>query len=174
MVFRSGITFKKRRSLRRALRGVRFLTGGLPSPPCPSLLLQASSRLLVRPTSSETPSAAELVSAIEELVKSKMVRLPLLVRGSAAAQDCSLPRCSPLFVCCSALQSVAGMCCMARECPEPPSLLTKREPRFLKLISEEMESLYRTILERNGEAEKEVPTECNQSRRARHLQVLPP
>uniref|UniRef100_A0A8C3EW25 non-specific serine/threonine protein kinase n=1 Tax=Corvus moneduloides TaxID=1196302 RepID=A0A8C3EW25_CORMO len=34
-----------------------------------------SSRLLVRPTSSETPSAAELVSAIEELVKSKMVRL---------------------------------------------------------------------------------------------------
>lgn len=41
-------------------------------------LLQADSqddkmpRLLVRPTSSETPSAAELVSAIEELVKSKM------------------------------------------------------------------------------------------------------
>nr|XP_042089864.1 LOW QUALITY PROTEIN: triple functional domain protein [Ovis aries] len=33
---------------------------------------KASSRLLVRPTSSETPSAAELVSAIEELVKSKM------------------------------------------------------------------------------------------------------
>ena len=29
----------------------------------------------MRPTSSETPSAAELVSAIEELVKSKMVRL---------------------------------------------------------------------------------------------------
>ncbi|NXW43898.1 KALRN protein, partial [Nyctiprogne leucopyga] len=35
---------------------------------------KTSSRLLVRPTSSETPSAAELVSAIEELVKSKMVR----------------------------------------------------------------------------------------------------
>uniref|UniRef100_A0A8C3Y2H3 non-specific serine/threonine protein kinase n=1 Tax=Catharus ustulatus TaxID=91951 RepID=A0A8C3Y2H3_CATUS len=34
--------------------------------------LNTSSRLLVRPTSSETPSAAELVSAIEELVKSKM------------------------------------------------------------------------------------------------------
>ncbi|XP_053570468.1 triple functional domain protein isoform X2 [Bombina bombina] len=33
---------------------------------------KTSSRLLVRPTSSETPSAAELVSAIEELVKSKM------------------------------------------------------------------------------------------------------
>ncbi|XP_019713701.1 triple functional domain protein-like isoform X3 [Hippocampus comes] len=32
-----------------------------------------SSRLSVRPSSSETPSAAELVSAIEELVKSKMV-----------------------------------------------------------------------------------------------------
>uniref|UniRef100_A0A8B9C1M0 non-specific serine/threonine protein kinase n=1 Tax=Anser brachyrhynchus TaxID=132585 RepID=A0A8B9C1M0_9AVES len=39
------------------------------------LELHTSSRLLVRPTSSETPSAAELVSAIEELVKSKMVRL---------------------------------------------------------------------------------------------------
>uniref|UniRef100_A0A8C3Q4S6 non-specific serine/threonine protein kinase n=1 Tax=Geospiza parvula TaxID=87175 RepID=A0A8C3Q4S6_GEOPR len=39
------------------------------------VLAQTSSRLLVRPTSSETPSAAELVSAIEELVKSKMVRL---------------------------------------------------------------------------------------------------
>uniref|UniRef100_A0A6Q2Y0A9 non-specific serine/threonine protein kinase n=1 Tax=Esox lucius TaxID=8010 RepID=A0A6Q2Y0A9_ESOLU len=36
--------------------------------------LQTSSRLSVRPSSSETPSAAELVSAIEELVKSKMVR----------------------------------------------------------------------------------------------------
>ncbi|XP_064409238.1 triple functional domain protein isoform X3 [Latimeria chalumnae] len=33
---------------------------------------KASSRLSVRPPSSETPSAAELVSAIEELVKSKM------------------------------------------------------------------------------------------------------
>nr|XP_033785737.1 triple functional domain protein isoform X2 [Geotrypetes seraphini] len=33
---------------------------------------KTSSRLLVRPSSSETPSAAELVSAIEELVKSKM------------------------------------------------------------------------------------------------------
>uniref|UniRef100_A0A672R2I3 non-specific serine/threonine protein kinase n=1 Tax=Sinocyclocheilus grahami TaxID=75366 RepID=A0A672R2I3_SINGR len=37
-----------------------------------SLFLQTSSRLSVRPSSSETPSAAELVSAIEELVKSKM------------------------------------------------------------------------------------------------------
>ncbi|XP_051925867.1 triple functional domain protein isoform X3 [Hippocampus zosterae] len=34
---------------------------------------KSSSRLSVRPSSSETPSAAELVSAIEELVKSKMV-----------------------------------------------------------------------------------------------------
>ncbi|KAK1173411.1 triple functional domain protein-like isoform X2 [Acipenser oxyrinchus oxyrinchus] len=33
---------------------------------------KTSSRISVRPTSSETPSAAELVSAIEELVKSKM------------------------------------------------------------------------------------------------------
>ncbi|KAM4028780.1 triple functional domain protein isoform 3-T5 [Anomaloglossus baeobatrachus] len=33
---------------------------------------EKTSRLLVRPTTSETPSAAELVSAIEELVKSKM------------------------------------------------------------------------------------------------------
>lgn len=38
-----------------------------------SICTQTSSRLSVRPSSSETPSAAELVSAIEELVKSKMV-----------------------------------------------------------------------------------------------------
>lgn len=37
-------------------------------------LFQSASRLSARPNSSETPSAAELVSAIEELVKSKMVR----------------------------------------------------------------------------------------------------
>lgn len=37
-------------------------------------LFQSASRLSARPSSSETPSAAELVSAIEELVKSKMVR----------------------------------------------------------------------------------------------------
>lgn len=36
---------------------------------------QSASRLSARPSSSETPSAAELVSAIEELVKSKMVGL---------------------------------------------------------------------------------------------------
>lgn len=40
---------------------------------CLSIFTQTSSRLSVRPSSSETPSAAELVSAIEELVKSKMV-----------------------------------------------------------------------------------------------------
>uniref|UniRef100_A0A8B9RCJ7 non-specific serine/threonine protein kinase n=1 Tax=Astyanax mexicanus TaxID=7994 RepID=A0A8B9RCJ7_ASTMX len=40
-----------------------------------SVPLSTSSRLSVRPSSSETPSAAELVSAIEELVKSKMVSL---------------------------------------------------------------------------------------------------
>lgn len=38
-------------------------------------IFQSGSRLSARPSSSETPSAAELVSAIEELVKSKMVRL---------------------------------------------------------------------------------------------------
>lgn len=37
-------------------------------------IFQSGSRLSARPSSSETPSAAELVSAIEELVKSKMVR----------------------------------------------------------------------------------------------------
>lgn len=37
-------------------------------------LYSQASRLSGRPSSSETPSAAELVSAIEELVKSKMVR----------------------------------------------------------------------------------------------------
>lgn len=54
------------------------MTNTRPPPPLSfsEPLPQASSRLIVRPTSSETPSAAELVSAIEELVKSKMVRLP--------------------------------------------------------------------------------------------------
>ncbi|KAK1345306.1 hypothetical protein QTO34_014017 [Cnephaeus nilssonii] len=42
----------------------------------------ASSRLLVRPTSSETPSAAELVSAIEELVKSKMKEVGRYLPGA--------------------------------------------------------------------------------------------
>lgn len=41
---------------------------------CLLSLFQSASRLSARPSSSETPSAAELVSAIEELVKSKMVR----------------------------------------------------------------------------------------------------
>lgn len=41
---------------------------------CIVSLFQSASRLSARPSSSETPSAAELVSAIEELVKSKMVR----------------------------------------------------------------------------------------------------
>lgn len=45
-----------------------------------SLFAQTSSRLSVRPSSSETPSAAELVSAIEELVKSKMVGLQRTAR----------------------------------------------------------------------------------------------
>uniref|UniRef100_A0A8C8CF32 non-specific serine/threonine protein kinase n=1 Tax=Oncorhynchus tshawytscha TaxID=74940 RepID=A0A8C8CF32_ONCTS len=49
----------------------------LPSPL--STLYSSSSRLSVRPCSSETPSAAELVSAIEELVKSKMVRTMAVV-----------------------------------------------------------------------------------------------
>uniref|UniRef100_A0A670ISR1 non-specific serine/threonine protein kinase n=1 Tax=Podarcis muralis TaxID=64176 RepID=A0A670ISR1_PODMU len=49
------------------------------SPPAFHPIVQTSSRLLVRPTSSETPSAAELVSAIEELVKSKMVSLVCLM-----------------------------------------------------------------------------------------------
>uniref|UniRef100_A0A803TRN3 Trio Rho guanine nucleotide exchange factor n=1 Tax=Anolis carolinensis TaxID=28377 RepID=A0A803TRN3_ANOCA len=50
----------------------------LSSPTLFHITMQTSSRLLVRPTSSETPSAAELVSAIEELVKSKMVSMFLL------------------------------------------------------------------------------------------------
>uniref|UniRef100_A0A8C9U3R6 non-specific serine/threonine protein kinase n=1 Tax=Scleropages formosus TaxID=113540 RepID=A0A8C9U3R6_SCLFO len=41
---------------------------------------ETSSRLSVRPSSSETPSAAELVSAIEELVKSKMVSSGYMAR----------------------------------------------------------------------------------------------
>uniref|UniRef100_A0A3B5BJV3 non-specific serine/threonine protein kinase n=1 Tax=Stegastes partitus TaxID=144197 RepID=A0A3B5BJV3_9TELE len=46
-------------------------------------LFQSASRLSARPNSSETPSAAELVSAIEELVKSKM----LLERGQLITFD---------------------------------------------------------------------------------------
>lgn len=42
-------------------------------------LFQSGSRLSARPSSSETPSAAELVSAIEELVKSKMVRIKQMI-----------------------------------------------------------------------------------------------
>uniref|UniRef100_A0AAR2JYI3 non-specific serine/threonine protein kinase n=1 Tax=Pygocentrus nattereri TaxID=42514 RepID=A0AAR2JYI3_PYGNA len=41
---------------------------------------RTSSRISVRPSSSETPSAAELVSAIEELVKSKMVSVITVYR----------------------------------------------------------------------------------------------
>jgi len=67
---------------------------------------KASSRLLVRPTSSETPSAAELVSAIEELVKSKMVRLPReSLRFGSCGNGC-LQMDVPLFMSCSDLQNV--------------------------------------------------------------------
>uniref|UniRef100_A0A8C2IWH3 non-specific serine/threonine protein kinase n=1 Tax=Cyprinus carpio TaxID=7962 RepID=A0A8C2IWH3_CYPCA len=59
------------------------------SPLSLSLFLQTSSRLSVRPSSSETPSAAELVSAIEELVKSKMVRSGQIVYNTCPLFPCS-------------------------------------------------------------------------------------
>uniref|UniRef100_A0A8C3LVC4 non-specific serine/threonine protein kinase n=1 Tax=Chrysolophus pictus TaxID=9089 RepID=A0A8C3LVC4_CHRPC len=65
------------------------------------VIAQTSSRLLVRPTSSETPSAAELVSAIEELVKSKMVRLT----GRQHVLTCYLEK-SSMFILSIQLQCV--------------------------------------------------------------------
>lgn len=64
------------------------------------VIAQTSSRLLVRPTSSETPSAAELVSAIEELVKSKMVRL------------------------------TSGCMCLKNLCLQVPACCSKKTPMF--------------------------------------------
>lgn len=55
----------------------------------------ASSRLSGRPSSSETPSAAELVSAIEELVKSKMSLEDRPSSLSVAQADSSSPSCNP-------------------------------------------------------------------------------
>lgn len=56
---------------------------------------KSSSRLSVRPSSSETPSAAELVSAIEELVKSKMVLEDRPSSLSVEHRDSSSPSCNP-------------------------------------------------------------------------------
>ncbi|XP_059801136.1 triple functional domain protein-like isoform X4 [Hypanus sabinus] len=56
---------------------------------------KTSSRLSVRPTSSETPSAAELVSAIEELVKSKMALEDRPTSLSVDQADSSSPSFNP-------------------------------------------------------------------------------
>ncbi|XP_017556338.1 triple functional domain protein isoform X3 [Pygocentrus nattereri] len=56
---------------------------------------KASSRLSGRPSSSETPSAAELVSAIEELVKSKMSLEDRPSSLSVDQADSSSPSCNP-------------------------------------------------------------------------------
>ncbi|KAJ0003220.1 hypothetical protein NQD34_008318 [Periophthalmus magnuspinnatus] len=56
---------------------------------------KAASRLSVRPSSSETPSAAELVSAIEELVKSKMALEDRPSSLSVEQGDSSSPSCNP-------------------------------------------------------------------------------
>ena len=58
--------------------------------------MQTSSRLSVRPSSSETPSAAELVSAIEELVKSKMVG-SLTPQGQLLSQQLARGESGPLL-----------------------------------------------------------------------------
>ncbi|XP_048850160.1 triple functional domain protein isoform X5 [Brienomyrus brachyistius] len=56
---------------------------------------KTSSRLSVRPSSSETPSAAELVSAIEELVKSKMALEDRPSSLSVQQPDSSSPSFNP-------------------------------------------------------------------------------
>uniref|UniRef100_A0A8B9JP31 non-specific serine/threonine protein kinase n=1 Tax=Astyanax mexicanus TaxID=7994 RepID=A0A8B9JP31_ASTMX len=56
---------------------------------------KGSSRLSGRPSSSETPSAAELVSAIEELVKSKMSLEDRPSSLSVDQADSSSPSCNP-------------------------------------------------------------------------------
>ncbi|XP_072536298.1 triple functional domain protein isoform X5 [Salminus brasiliensis] len=56
---------------------------------------KASSRISGRPSSSETPSAAELVSAIEELVKSKMSLEDRPSSLSVDRADSSSPSCNP-------------------------------------------------------------------------------
>ncbi|XP_068189975.1 triple functional domain protein isoform X2 [Antennarius striatus] len=56
---------------------------------------KTSSRLSVRPSSSETPSAAELVSAIEELVKSKMALEDRPSSLSVEQGDSSSPSLNP-------------------------------------------------------------------------------
>ncbi|XP_036826721.1 triple functional domain protein isoform X2 [Oncorhynchus mykiss] len=56
---------------------------------------KSSSRLSVRPSSSETPSAAELVSAIEELVKSKMALEDRPSSLSVEQRDSSSPSFNP-------------------------------------------------------------------------------
>uniref|UniRef100_A0A7M4FDF5 non-specific serine/threonine protein kinase n=1 Tax=Crocodylus porosus TaxID=8502 RepID=A0A7M4FDF5_CROPO len=49
--------------------------------------VSTSSRLLVRPTSSETPSAAELVSAIEELVKKCSEQILMLLKNATSLKS---------------------------------------------------------------------------------------
>ncbi|XP_076827422.1 LOW QUALITY PROTEIN: triple functional domain protein [Brachyhypopomus gauderio] len=56
---------------------------------------KGSSRLSGRPSSSETPSAAELVNAIEELVKSKMSLEERPVSLSVEQAESSSPSCNP-------------------------------------------------------------------------------
>uniref|UniRef100_A0A4W3IC27 Rho guanine nucleotide exchange factor 25 n=1 Tax=Callorhinchus milii TaxID=7868 RepID=A0A4W3IC27_CALMI len=92
---------------------------------------KTSSRLSVRPTSSETPSAAELVSAIEELVKSKMALEDRPTSLSVDQADSSSPSFNP---------SDNSLLCTSSSSPidemeeRKSSSLKRRHPGLFKLI----------------------------------------
>ncbi|XP_028316644.1 triple functional domain protein-like isoform X3 [Gouania willdenowi] len=93
---------------------------------------KSSSRLSVRPSSSETPSAAELVSAIEELVKSKMALEDRPSSLSVDQGDSSSPSFNPSDN--SLLSSSSPM----EEMDERrASLLKKRHYILLELVESE-------------------------------------
>ncbi|XP_055012937.1 triple functional domain protein isoform X4 [Boleophthalmus pectinirostris] len=93
---------------------------------------KASSRLSVRPSSSETPSAAELVSAIEELVKSKMALEDRPSSLSVEQGDSSSPSCNP-----SDQSLLSSSSPMEEMDDRRASILKKRQYILLELVETE-------------------------------------
>ncbi|XP_015241504.1 PREDICTED: triple functional domain protein isoform X2 [Cyprinodon variegatus] len=95
---------------------------------------KTSSRLSVRPSSSETPSAAELVSAIEELVKSKMALEDRPSSLSVEQGDSSSPSFNPSD------NSLLSSSSPGEEMDERrTSILKKRHYVLLELVETERE-----------------------------------
>ncbi|XP_038155735.1 triple functional domain protein isoform X2 [Cyprinodon tularosa] len=95
---------------------------------------KTSSRLSVRPSSSETPSAAELVSAIEELVKSKMALEDRPSSLSVEQGDSSSPSFNPSD------NSLLSSSSPGEEMDERrASILKKRHYVLLELVETERE-----------------------------------